>query len=880
MLEWPLVGRSEELAFIDSALRRRDAARGVVLAGGSGVGKTRLAREAVALERRHGARAWWVTATECARAVPLGAFADLPLEPGDPRETVHRAVDRIVEGNDHVVVVVDDAHLLDDMSALVVNQLVVQRRATVVATVRTGEPAPDAMAVTWKDEHLRRLEIQPLSECETQALVEVALGGPAERATVRRLWRLSRGNVLFLRQLVASSTFRRDGDVWQLAGGVEVPAMLADMVDARLGALPGDVCAVVELLALSEPLPVDLLDSATGRGSVERAEDAGVVAVEPSSGRLDARLAHPLFGEVRRSGMGLLHARRLRGEIATALANRDSRQPSDVSVRRAVLLLDSDLPADPELFVDVGERALALADFRLADRLGRAAVAAGGGFRAQAVVAYAAMWSGQPDIADVQLGALAELAADEDQFVKATLTRATNLAILIGRPDQARDVLGDGVDRVTDPILRNTLRALGAMIDSATDRLDAAHAVAVEVLGARDSADEAVLFASCAQVLWAATTGCGELTGYAARGMAACDAVPEFGNFRVPLITQYVSGLIWAGHLDLAGATAADFCRSVGESPLAGGTYLRGITELARGRLDAARTLLHEARAGMAPMGRASGLAYGISTALTQCTAALGDLDSARETQAFMRRSGTPGSSFDRPLERLADAWVAAAEGSISTAVTLAHEAAVMAGKRGQHMHTVLALHAAARFGDRTVAAELGDLATRVDGPRAAVAAAHAAALAADDAQALAAAAAEFERIGDLLCAADAMAQAADSYLRDGRRVPAYAATTRALRIADDCGGAHSPALSVVASPLPLSTREREIVTLAAEGLTNREIAERLTVSQRTIEGHIYRASTKLGVNSRREFATVLGLDVEGHPTVTISAGRNQRAAR
>ncbi|WP_068156500.1 helix-turn-helix transcriptional regulator [Rhodococcus phenolicus] len=862
MQEWPLIGRSEELTFIDSALRRRDSASGVVLAGGAGVGKTRLAREAVELERRRGACVRWATATQCARAVPLGAFADLLPEPGDPQTLVHRVVDRLLGGQSRVVVAVDDAHLLDDLSALVVNQLVLQRRATVVATVRAGERAPDAVAAVWKDEHLERLEIQPLSEQEIDALVFAALDGPVEGGVVRRLWRLSRGNVLFLRQLVASSEFRRDSGVWRLAREIDVPPVLSDIVEARIMALPSTVRAVVDLLALSEPLPVDLLDDAVERGAVERAEDAGVVSVEPDADRCDARLAHPLFGEVRRTGMGLLRARRLRGEIATALGDSDSRH-SDVPARRAVLLLDSDLAADAELFIRVGEHALGLADFRLADRLGHAALDAGGGFRAQAIVAYAAMWSGGPEVADVELAELAVLAGDDSQFVKATVTRATNLAFLIARPDEARAILTEGVDRVVDPLLRDTMRALGAMIDVTTGRLGTGHAVAAEVLADTRSTDAAMVFASCALVLWAATTGRDELTTYAELGSAACEKVTEFGNFRVPLLMQYISGLIWAGHLDRARAEAERYRRAVGDAPLAGGIYLTGITLLACGDLEAARTVLLEARAATAATRSQGGLLYGTLVELTRCLAVRGELDEARESQAEMRRRASVSAAFDEPLEHLTDAWVAAAEGGISNAITLAHAAASTAQQRGQHMHSVICLHTAVRFGDRTVAAALGELAAEVDGPRAAAAATHAAALAADDAPGLAAVAAAFERMGDRLCAADAAAHAADSYFRHGRKGSGNLEATRALRIAADCGGAHSPALSLVARPLPLSAREREVITLAAEGLTNREIAARLTLSQRTVEGHLYRASTKLGVTSRHEFAAIIGLDTE-----------------
>ncbi|MDT5324500.1 MAG: hypothetical protein QOF25_1652 [Mycobacterium sp.] len=62
----------------------------------------------------------------------------------------------------------------------------------------------------------------------------------------------------------------------------------------------------------------------------------------------------------------------------------------------------------------------------------------------------------------------------------------------------------------------------------------------------------------------------------------------------------------------------------------------------------------------------------------------------------------------------------------------------------------------------------------------------------------------------------------------------------------------------MAANPLPLSTREREIANLAARGLSNRDIAERLTVSLRTVEGHIYRACIKLDVTDREALAVLI----------------------
>ena len=54
---------------------------------------------------------------------------------------------------------------------------------------------------------------------------------------------------------------------------------------------------------------------------------------------------------------------------------------------------------------------------------------------------------------------------------------------------------------------------------------------------------------------------------------------------------------------------------------------------------------------------------------------------------------------------------------------------------------------------------------------------------------------------------------------------------------------------------LPVSPREREIAELIAQGLTNREIADRLTISIRTVESHIYNARIKLDARNRHELA-------------------------
>jgi DNA-binding CsgD family transcriptional regulator/tetratricopeptide (TPR) repeat protein len=106
------------------------------------------------------------------------------------------------------------------------------------------------------------------------------------------------------------------------------------------------------------------------------------------------------------------------------------------------------------------------------------------------------------------------------------------------------------------------------------------------------------------------------------------------------------------------------------------------------------------------------------------------------------------------------------------------------------------------------------------------------------------------------------------------------AALRQALRIAEELGALPLAALVVErlrlagarpASPRPtrpeptqdaspsalagFSRREREVVTLIAEGCTNREIAERLVISERTAEKHVQNVLTRLGVRSRTQVA-------------------------
>ena len=92
---------------------------------------------------------------------------------------------------------------------------------------------------------------------------------------------------------------------------------------------------------------------------------------------------------------------------------------------------------------------------------------------------------------------------------------------------------------------------------------------------------------------------------------------------------------------------------------------------------------------------------------------------------------------------------------------------------------------------------------------------------------------------------------------RQELRGSALGCAARAEALAERCG-ADTPTLRQAREPLPLTDREREIALLVGQGLSNRDIAERLTLSVRTVDGHIYKAMAKTGTESREELAALL----------------------
>ena len=203
-LTWPLTGRSKEQRLIEAAIFDSDSA-GIVVCGAAGVGKSRIAREALSSAGSQGCEVRWIVGTSSARSIPLGALSSWAEPAGDDNlELIRSAIASLTSSSPGKTVVlgVDDVALLDDLSTFVVHQIIQRRAAKVVLTIREGESIPAGVRELWDGGQLDRLDLQPLSEAETTALISATLGGPVDPQAAERLWTLTRGNPLYLRNIV------------------------------------------------------------------------------------------------------------------------------------------------------------------------------------------------------------------------------------------------------------------------------------------------------------------------------------------------------------------------------------------------------------------------------------------------------------------------------------------------------------------------------------------------------------------------------------------------------------------------------------------------------------------------------------------------------
>jgi DNA-binding CsgD family transcriptional regulator len=874
----PLVGRAETIAELAAQLLGPEP-RGVVLAGAPGVGRTAVARAVVRLAGEHGVETALVTATRAAARVPLGAVA--PLLPAGPARRadgdqasmlLRRTLDALAERTRgrRLLLVVDDAHLLDDASATLVHHVAAAGTSVVLATVRTGEPAPDPVVALWRDELCTRVELGPLGPEGTGELVRDLLGGTVDPASVVQLAARSRGNVQFLRELIAGAVddgrLRDDGGIWRLEGELTPSSRLTELVEATsLAGLGDDERALLEVVALGEPVGAAELQALADPSLAEDLERRGLLAGELDGDRLRVHIAHPLVGDVVRARTPALRTRAIVETLAGAAARRDPADHDDV-LRLATLGLSSGEP-DPDVLLDGAAIARDRSDLPRAEALARAAADAGAGFDAALLAAEAAALQGRVDEAEADLAALIAGAADDRERSRAALALFDTAVVWSAR--DGGDVLGRATAAVDDPAWRDRLAArrlaLALLAEGPRAALDAA-------VGLRTGGDP-----EAGEVARVVRADALTRTGRLAEALALTDVDPAPPDPGATVAAAAGEGLTWPPwwHAVARGSALVHAGRFAEADELAANHHA---SALARGAVDeqaafavleptavadrgGVRTAAARAREALAlhrHLGRdilvrrdliASAIAHALA----------GDGACAAEDLAELDALDLPPVRRDEADLLQARAWAAVAAGDLPGASGLLDEAAERGAACGDLVGAAAALHALARLGRAAgVRERLAAVAAHIDGELVPARLAHTEALATGDASALGDASTRFEDLGAGLLAAEAAADAAVAHQRAGDRRLAAAAARRASELAARAEDPVTPALQAVETRAVLTPAERETAVLAASGRANKEIAEQLHLSPRTVENRLQRVYDKLGVAGRGELADAL----------------------
>ena len=863
--DWPLVGRDAEWEQI-AAARADPACPGVVISGAAGVGRSRLAREVCADADRAGELTYWAQGTTSSAAIPLGAFAALipdDVRSDDPLELIRRSTERIRTraGGRPVCAGVDDAHLLDPASAALVLHLATAAGVFVIATIRAGVTAPDAIDSLWKDGGARRIELRPLSDDALEALVDAALDGPVEQSVVRRVVDGSAGNALYARELIVGAledgrlTF--DRGLWRLRRRAVSPS-LAALVTRRMGALDDAERGPLELLALGEPLRLSEIAALADLDILQDLEARGMVTVDPGAPDAVVRLAQPLYGEVLRAGLPVLRARALRLTVAETVARRSPLTPDD-ALRVARWRLDAGADVPPEHLLDAARAANLAGDPELGARLAQLACDAGLGLSATLLLTRAHIIRNRFADAEALLAAAEDDAPGDPAALGYIAQRVHVLFWGLGLRAEVQAFVQRATGWSDDPQWPQRLDPWRLVISGFVEGLDRYEEHAGET--ARSLADASLDARARRQAELAhifRLMAIGRAKDAYALVRRNRPAVPMRDNYDASMlglmcVIELEAGEDWSDLEAYATGVLRDGVRADDHQAAGLAAFTIAALAVARGRYRDAERWVAEADGHFTRQD-----AFGTALSVRALAVGIGLFtgDPARAREALAAVHAILGDGEPMPTQT---GYLARAEGWGARALSDAAGADAFlaaAGATDQPNLAARLLYEALRAGatPTLVAAGLEPLAHRCDARLVAAYAAHARALATRDGEALLAVCEEMAAIGADAYAMEAAIDAARQFVSEGRQDSARRAATRARQLYASGQGAEFPdidGLDAVATEL--TRREAQIAALAARGLSNQEIADQLVLSVRTVETYVYRAMQKRGVSHRTE---------------------------
>ena len=632
---------------------------------------------------------------------------------------------------------------------------------------------------------------------------------------------------------------------------------LRGLISARLSNLEAADRRVLELLALGEPLDVQDLFELAGRESTYGAEDHGLITVAARGVDQTASLAHPLYGEVIRASLPSLRARDLSLALAERLGAHAHLSPRD-SMRVCRWRLEAGVPIPHELLLDAAQAASERGDPQLGSELAERALRSGGGAAAGLLLARCHQVCKRFEDAESVLANLEGQISSQDMAVEYLKMRVDVLYWGLQRPDEAEALLVRALAWWPDEEWVRRLLPIRLQLSSLVEGTASAATMSAVLLYDEGLDAEARRDLEVGHAMSLFSTGRAVQAREVLRRLRP--QLPLMGhNDELALVglgvVEVHSGVDLTRIEREMAQTLAEAVRS-GDHGAAGGAALvvGSVANLAGRYRDATRWLseaeLHYeqqdtlgvlviARQALVSVARQTGNADRTIEAARRCLDTLQGRDPLPTQVPYVAR---------------VRAWEAEACGDRITAQRILRDTA---GELSDDpLYGALLYYEAMRVGApaRLVATAMAAMRSRCDAPLVRLYIDHVDALSRGDGRALMDVADGFAQLGALRYATEAAADASTAFMGAGRQDSARRAVARARDLFIDGQGGFMPAVAVLdGSAVNLTSREAQLVELARQGLTNAQIAERLVLSVRTVESHLYRAMQKLGVSDRRD---------------------------
>ena len=907
-----VIGRDEELAVARALLAGlQEGPRALIIEGEAGIGKTAVWRAALEEAASHGCRVLRCVAEEAEARLSFVCVTDLVGEAADEalpaladpqrhalevvlRRGTHnsrRAADRRTVGMalrsllvelaraGPLVVAVDDAQWLDaaSMRALAFTARRLDgHRVGVLATVRAPVASPDVLGLTRAlgAERSERLRLGPLSLGALGVLLERRLGYRYRRPILLRIQRASAGNPLFALEIARAVGPATDLDAVR---PLPVPASLREIVADRIASVsPPARQSLLAAAVLSHP-STELVERVSSRAGLEAAEEAGLLRVDAG----DVTFAHPLYAAA---------------VYASAASGR----------RRAVHRQLAELVADPEERV----RHLALATDGRDDEVAAALESGAAHARARGA------WETAGELLQ-QAGALTS--REQPELARRRGVRAAELHMRAGDRARAQAMLEEVVRQAPRGSTRSdALRLLAEIQYNEHSFGEAARLFDEALVGLEDRALAVAIDLSLAYVRCNHLGDFAGADVHADRGLVQAKVVGDPALLAEALALRAMVDFMRARRIDWRTVERSlaledrDRLLSMQLRP----SMLAAQLKLGVGELTEARERLTALRTASVDSGHEDELALVLSW-LAWLETLAGDFDAAiAYVEDAAQQSALSGSARDRALVLSQRAFVHAHRGDVAATRADASAASEACTELGisEPLLWVAAAHGVLELslGDAGAAwAALAPLAQRVEvdgiGPVGFVPEALEALIAVGDLDLASRLLERFERRGqelerawvsasaarcrglllagrgDLDGAQAALDRAREAHeglelrfglartllvqgqVRRRRRQKRMARESleRALALFEQMGArlwaerarGELARLGSRRAAGELTAAEHRVVELAADGLSNKEIASMLFVSIHTVEAHLSHAYTKLGVRSRSQLA-------------------------